>query len=107
VRACGVDFSKLVMVSDLKPADRHLALALLHEEFAERGWSDDVVQQLLTMVIQSELFLRCILHEGVEFDAALPKLSETLKKAADNRHPPADVMSDKYVQLSTHSIRVR
>jgi hypothetical protein len=57
-RVCGLAFTQVDDLSDIKPAARHLALWSLHEEFGHLGCSDTDIERLLALVVQVEVFIR-------------------------------------------------
>jgi hypothetical protein len=107
VNICGVDIFSGAQVSDLSSAERRRALLVLRGAFSHRAWSEDILERLLTRIIQSQLVIRRIMKHGVNGDSPLgtPLQRDKMPYSSMDRRPiPA---SSRYVGSSTDTIAPR
>jgi hypothetical protein len=71
VTICGVDIFTRTQVSDLSSAERRRALLVPRGAFSHRAWSEDILDMLLTRIIQSQLMIRRIMKHGANGDSPL------------------------------------
>jgi hypothetical protein len=55
---CGLEFSRIQDFADIKPAERHRALALLYESFEHIRCSEEDMEFLLRRSVEVELVFR-------------------------------------------------